>query len=125
MVRFGDTSSHDDQSSADSKSQPCPCSISFTTSRAGTILTNHSNCQRLQRAIENLPVQHREPLLLWEVEEMSYLEIAEMEIAEILSIPTGTVMSRPARTRKGVRQSLLAFPRLRGLDSRQQPFLRH
>jgi RNA polymerase sigma-70 factor (ECF subfamily) len=59
-------------------------------------------------------MHHREPLLLCEVEEMSYLEIAE-----ILLIPIGTVMSRLAGTRTGIRQALLAFPRLRGLDSRQ------
>jgi RNA polymerase sigma-70 factor (ECF subfamily) len=66
-----------------------------------TILMNRSNLQRVQRAIDDLPVHYREPLLLCEVEEMSY-----REIAEILSIPLGTVMSRLARARKVVRESL-------------------
>jgi|SRR5580700_3099634 RNA polymerase sigma factor (sigma-70 family) len=68
-----------------------------------TILMNRSNSQLVQRAIYNLPVHYRETLLLCEVEEMSY-----QEIAGILSIPTGTVMSRLARARKAVRESLVA-----------------
>jgi RNA polymerase sigma-70 factor (ECF subfamily) len=70
-----------------------------------TILMNRSHSKRVQRAIEDLPVHYRETLLLCEVEEMSY-----QEIAEILSIPIGTVMSRLARARKAVRQSLLSAP---------------
>jgi RNA polymerase sigma-70 factor (ECF subfamily) len=66
-----------------------------------TILMNRSNSQLVQRAIDNLPAHQREPLLLCEVEEMSY-----QEIAEILSIPIGTVMSRLARARRAVRESL-------------------
>ena len=67
-----------------------------------TILMNHSDSQRLQRAIDDLPLHYREALILCEVEEMSY-----QEIAEILSIPIGTVMSRLARARKSVRESIL------------------
>jgi RNA polymerase sigma-70 factor (ECF subfamily) len=70
-----------------------------------TILMNRSDSKRMQRAIEDLPVHYRETLLLCEVEEMSY-----QEIAEVLSIPIGTVMSRLARARKAVRQSLLSAP---------------
>jgi RNA polymerase sigma factor (sigma-70 family) len=66
-----------------------------------TILINRSDSKLVQRAIEDLPVQYRETLLLCEVEEMSY-----QEIAEILTIPMGTVMSRLARARKAVRESL-------------------
>jgi RNA polymerase sigma-70 factor (ECF subfamily) len=62
---------------------------------------SRSNFQLVQRAIDDLPVHYREALLLCEVEEMSY-----REIAEILSIPLGTVMSRLARARKVVRESL-------------------
>src|SRR6266576_4720499 len=70
-----------------------------------TVLMNRSNSELVQRAICNLPVHYRETLLLCEVEEMSY-----QEIAGILSIPTGTVMSRLARARKAVRESLVALP---------------
>jgi RNA polymerase sigma-70 factor, ECF subfamily len=70
-----------------------------------TILMSRSNSELVQRAIYNLPVHYRETLLLCEVEEMSY-----QEIANILSIPSGTVMSRLARARKAVRESLVALP---------------
>jgi RNA polymerase sigma-70 factor (ECF subfamily) len=74
-----------------------------------TILMNHSDSQRLQRAIDDLPLHYREALLLCEVEGMLY-----QEIAEILSIPIGTVMSRLARARKSVRESILgASPAMR------------
>jgi RNA polymerase sigma-70 factor, ECF subfamily len=52
-------------------------------------------------AIEQLPIIFREVILLCDVEDASY-----REIAEILSIPMGTVMSRLARARKAVRDSL-------------------
>jgi len=66
-----------------------------------TILMNRSNAQLVQRAIGDLPVHYREALLLCEVEEISY-----QEIAEILSVPIGTVMSRLARARKAVRETV-------------------
>jgi RNA polymerase sigma-70 factor (ECF subfamily) len=79
--------------------------VAVDTETPETILMNRSNSQLVQRAIDDLPVQYRETLLLCEVEEMSY-----KEIAEILSIPIGTVMSRLARARKTVRESLLSAP---------------
>ena len=76
-----------------------------------TILMNRCNFQLVQRAIDDLPVHYREPLLLCEVEEMSY-----REIAEVLSIPIGTVMSRLARARKVVRQSVRSAPARQSTD---------
>jgi RNA polymerase sigma-70 factor, ECF subfamily len=70
-----------------------------------TILLNRSNLQLVRAAIDGLPVHYRETLLLCEVEEMSY-----QQISEILSIPIGTVMSRLARARKAVRESLGSTP---------------
>ena len=75
--------------------------LAVDTDTPETILMNRSNSQLIQRAIDDLPVLYRETLLLCEVEEMSY-----QEIGEILSIPIGTVMSRLARARKAVRQTL-------------------
>jgi RNA polymerase sigma factor (sigma-70 family) len=79
--------------------------LAVDTKAPETILMNRPNSELVQDVIQNLPVHYRETLLLCEVEEMSY-----QEIVEILSIPIGTVMSRLARARKAVRQSLCSAP---------------
>ena len=68
-----------------------------------SIFLNRSNAHQVQAAIDALPVQFREVLLLCEVEEMSY-----QELAETLGIPIGTVMSRLSRARKMLRARLAA-----------------
>ena len=85
--------------------------LAVDTETPQTILMYRSNIQRVQRTIDDLPAHYREPLILCEVEEMSY-----REIAEILSIPIGTVMSRLARARKLVRQSLRSAPACQSTD---------
>ena len=72
-----------------------------------SLLIERSRQNALRNAIEQLPVVFREVLLLCDVEDASY-----QEIAEILSIPIGTVMSRLARARKAVRESLLIAPQV-------------
>ncbi|HUJ14956.1 MAG TPA: sigma-70 family RNA polymerase sigma factor [Thermoanaerobaculia bacterium] len=59
------------------------------------------NAEALGTAIENLPVEFREVLLLCDVEGMSY-----KEIAATLSIPIGTVTSRLLRARAKIRKAL-------------------
>ena len=59
--------------------------------------------QIVQDALERLPVQFREVILLCDMEEMSY-----QEIAEAIGIPIGTVMSRLSRARKSMRELLAA-----------------
>lgn len=49
----------------------------------------------LDRALESLPVEFREALVLREIEDLSYADIAL-----VLGIPVGTVMSRISRARK-------------------------
>jgi RNA polymerase sigma-70 factor (ECF subfamily) len=66
------------------------------------LLIEQANREMVQQALEDLPLHHREILLLCEVEEMSY-----QEIAETLAIPAGTVMSRLFRARKALRQILM------------------
>jgi RNA polymerase sigma-70 factor, ECF subfamily len=66
-----------------------------------TLLFARSNHEQLQSAIDELPVQFREVLLLCEVEDMSY-----QEISETLSVPIGTVMSRLSRARRTIRDRL-------------------
>lgn len=82
-------------------SEPDGHELAVETETPETILIERLNRQLVQRAIDELPPSYREALLLCEVEGMSY-----QEIAEILSIPRGTVMSRLARARKAVRESL-------------------
>ena len=60
-----------------------------------------SERDQLEQAIENLPAEFREVLILRELEEMSY-----KEISDISGIPIGTVMSRLARARKRLQQCL-------------------
>jgi RNA polymerase sigma factor (sigma-70 family) len=76
-----------------------------TSSTPESLLLGRSEIDAVQWAIERLPVMFREVILLCDVEEASY-----REIAEILSIPIGTVMSRLARARKLVRESLRNDP---------------
>jgi RNA polymerase sigma-70 factor, ECF subfamily len=52
-------------------------------------------------AIESLPVNHREVVVLRDIEGFSY-----QEIATVLGCPAGTVMSRLARAREKLRQLL-------------------
>jgi RNA polymerase sigma factor (sigma-70 family) len=72
-----------------------------TLSTPESLLIERSSNDAVQCAIAQLPVIFREVILLCDVEEASY-----QEIAEILSIPIGTVMSRLARARRAVRESL-------------------
>jgi RNA polymerase sigma factor (sigma-70 family) len=64
-------------------------------------LIERSDSDAVRCAIEELPVIFREVILLCDVEDASY-----REIAEILSIPIGTVMSRLARARRAVRETV-------------------
>jgi RNA polymerase sigma factor (sigma-70 family) len=55
----------------------------------------------VRQALEGLPVEFREVLVLRELEEMSY-----RDIASITDLPLGTVMSRLARGRKRLQLAL-------------------
>jgi len=57
--------------------------------------------ERVQAAIQRLPLAFREVILLREYEELSY-----QEIAALLNLPHGTVMSRLARARSKLRDLL-------------------
>lgn len=56
----------------------------------------------LRKALEKLPPNFREVLILREIEEMSY-----REIADITGMPAGTVMSSISRARHRLRQALI------------------
>src|SRR4030095_1571463 len=65
------------------------------------LLVQSADTLMVRRALEELPVEFREVLVLRELEEMSY-----REIASITDLPLGTVMSRLARGRKRLQQAL-------------------
>lgn len=76
---------------------------SATTAAAtpeSAVLQN-ADAATVRRAIEELPPEFREALMLREMEELSY-----RQIAEITSVPVGTVMSRLSRARSLLRQRL-------------------
>lgn len=66
-----------------------------------TLLLQSESEQAVFAALESLPVNYREIILLCEAEEMSY-----REIAQVLDVPTGTVMSRLSRARASLRAAL-------------------
>jgi RNA polymerase sigma factor (sigma-70 family) len=60
-----------------------------------TLLLENADHQLLKNALEELPLEFREVLVLRELEGLSY-----KEIAALAGIPVGTVMSRLARARE-------------------------
>ncbi len=66
------------------------------------MLLQDADRQLVRQALEELPLEFRETLVLRELEGLSY-----KEIADVAGIPLGTVMSRLARARKWL-QSYLA-----------------
>lgn len=64
-------------------------------------LIKNADGKLVTRALEELPLEFREVLVLREMEGLSY-----KEIADIADVPLGTVMSRLARARKRLQQIL-------------------
>ncbi len=75
----------------------------------------HLTDQDVLGALDQLPQQYREVVLLADVEELSY-----REIAEVLRIPAGTVMSRLNRGRKLLRRSLAQLAESYGIHQIRQ-----
>jgi len=68
----------------------------------GTAGSFHSSdTEALRAALELLPLEFREALVLRELEGLSY-----KEIAEVAEVPVGTVMSRLARARRQLQSAL-------------------
>jgi RNA polymerase sigma-70 factor, ECF subfamily len=62
---------------------------------------SHIDSERLQAALNSLAEEYRTPIILFYFEEFSYQEIADQ-----MEVPLGTVMSRLARAKAHLRQSL-------------------
>ncbi len=65
------------------------------------LLMRSAGGQIIREAMDALPVEFREVLVLREIEELSY-----KDIALVAEVPVGTVMSRLARARKLLRRQL-------------------
>jgi len=65
------------------------------------LLVRYADAQALRQAMEALPEEFREVLVLREIEELPY-----KDIATIAKVPIGTVMSRLARARKLLRRHM-------------------
>jgi len=70
------------------------------------LLERSRDSETLRHALEDLPEEFREIVVMRELEGMAY-----KEIAEVAGVPIGTVMSRLARARKRLQQVLTAAPR--------------
>ena len=68
-----------------------------------TILEHSENAELIKEAMDELPVDFREILVLRHLEGLSY-----KEIADIVQIPPGTVMSRLSRARAKLKECLAA-----------------
>jgi RNA polymerase sigma-70 factor (ECF subfamily) len=67
-----------------------------------TVLRQRVDEDLLRQAIEELPITFREVLILREMEELSY-----KEIGALCDLPIGTVMSRLARARSRLHETLI------------------
>jgi RNA polymerase sigma-70 factor, ECF subfamily len=93
------------------KNRPLELAEPFTDDSAGSagesadpsdVAILNSDRRALAEAIERLPREFRETVILRELEELSY-----QEIAAILEVPIGTVMSRLARARQRLVETMV------------------
>lgn len=73
-------------------------------------LLQQTTVARVREALDQLPVDFREAIVLREIEGMSY-----KEIASVVHVPIGTVMSRIARGRERLLELLKAEPSVEGV----------
>lgn len=78
------------------------------------IYQQNENKEMLHKALELLPVEFREIIILRELEGLDY-----KEIANIAEIPIGTVMSRLSRGRKILSDYLVNYYKKEGLNGMQ------
>ena len=73
------------------------------TTNPEVLLERSRDSGALRHALEELPEEFREIIVMRELEGMGY-----KEIAEVAGVPIGTVMSRLARARKRLQRTLTA-----------------
>jgi len=74
------------------------CAMIATTPDPESVSMRRDDERTLERLMSALPEEHREVLVLREIEDMDY-----REIATVTNIPIGTVMSRLARARAALK----------------------
>jgi len=79
-------------------------SAAMTVDSPESVLARKEDETMLRQALEELPTEFREVIVLRELEGLTYQEIAAISV-----IPLGTVMSRLARARQRLEQSLVAL----------------
>jgi len=77
--------------------------IENEASNPAKLVLKSDDREMLKQALEELPVEFREVVVLRDLEELSY-----KQVAEIANIPLGTVMSRLARARERLKRLLCA-----------------
>ena len=77
--------------------------VGISTENPETRLLQTLDAQRVRQALQDLPIEFREVLIMREMEELSY-----KQISTIADLPIGTVMSRLARGRKRLRELLVS-----------------
>ena len=77
--------------------------IENEASNPAKLVLKSDDREMLKQALEELPVEFRQVVVLRDLEELSY-----KQVAEIANIPLGTVMSRLARARERLKRILCA-----------------
>jgi RNA polymerase sigma-70 factor (ECF subfamily) len=75
-----------------------------------TLVLDQQRERILRQALDDLPAQYREVLVLREMEGLSY-----QEVANTVGVPIGTVMSRLSRARKQLHKDLVCLEEAPGL----------
>jgi RNA polymerase sigma-70 factor, ECF subfamily len=95
------------------KNRRSPAKVAFDDELHGTtqdpadanaVAWHEVKSELLRQALDRLPTEHREVIVLHEIEGLAY-----REIAAVAEIPIGTVMSRLARARQKLQTELLAL----------------
>jgi RNA polymerase sigma-70 factor (ECF subfamily) len=86
---------------AGQRENPLPSAHPAPLLQQDEVCSQQQDCERLWQAIQRLDERNRTPLVLFEVEGLSYDEIAELE-----GVPVGTIRSRLSRARAELREQL-------------------
>jgi len=101
---------------ASQREKPLPSTHPAAEPRQDEACSLQQDRERLWRAIQCLDERNRVPLVLFEVEGLSYDEIAAIE-----EVPVGTIRSRLSRARLELRERLAEFEPSSGVRGAELP----